>query len=646
MKQKAKTSGATPAAEPQNYWPAALIVVAVIAAYANSLKTPFLFDDFFAIHDNPTIRQLWPPSVPLSPPVNGSGVVGRPLVNLSLALNHAVGGLDVRGYHAANVAIHALAALALFGVVRRTLRLPALRDRLGGGATGFALAAALGWALHPLQTESVTFVIQRTESLMGLLFLTALYGFIRAAESPGKPVWARLTYVALLAGMAAKEVMVVAPVVLFLYDRTFVAGTFSAAWRERGRLHLGLATAWILLVFLVVGSGGSRGGTSGFGAEVLPWQYLLTQAEAIVLYARLALWPAPLVVDYGTGLAQGLGGVVVPGLLVLAGLGLTVWALWRRPVWGFLGAWFFVILAPSSSVVPLATQTIAEHRMYLPLAAVVVALALAVRRFAGGSAGAVAAAVLMVYGGLTIARNRDYRSAVTIWQDTVEHRPDNGRAHHNLAQALYNEGRLPDAVPPLERAIALEPTAESHGLMGTILAALGRPAEALEQSRRSIQMNPGNADARASAAYILGGMGRLDEALAEMQEAVRLAPVSAGLRMDLGLLQARLGRLPEAAESFANAIRIDPANAAAHSNLGSVHLQAGHLEEAARSYEEAVRLDPDYAEAYLNLAMTRADQGRTADAVRHAQRALQIQPGLQPARELLDQLQRTGAPAR
>ena len=180
----------------------AVLLLAGVVAYYNSFSAPFLFDDDPAIADNPTIRTLWPPWAALSPPATGAGVNGRPVINVSFAINYALGGLDVRGYHAANLAIHLCAALTLFGIIRRTLRQPILRPRFGDQALPIAFAAALGWTLHPLQTESVIFIEQRTESLMGLFYLLTLYAAIRGME-PSRPLrWQILAFVTCLAGLA------------------------------------------------------------------------------------------------------------------------------------------------------------------------------------------------------------------------------------------------------------------------------------------------------------------------------------------------------------------------------------------------------------------------------------------------------------
>jgi hypothetical protein len=287
---------------------AALIVAALVAAYANSFRGPFVFDDVEAIVENETIRSLAAPGAVLSPPfADGQTVGGRPLVNLTLALNYAAGGLNPTGYHVVNLAIHLSAALVLFALIRRTLLIPPPSEVRPppSGALPFAAAVALLWGLHPLQTESVTYVIQRAESLMGLLYLLTLYCFVRGVERPsfagpseGKKtgIWMGLSVGACFLGMATKEVMVSAPVLVLLYDRAFVSGTIAAAWRRRRLYYASLAATWVLLGALVL-STKDRGGSMGLGLSVSLGDYLLTQGPAILHYLRLVVWPQPLVFD-------------------------------------------------------------------------------------------------------------------------------------------------------------------------------------------------------------------------------------------------------------------------------------------------------------------------------------------------------------
>src|SRR5271170_846359 len=279
---------------------AGLIVVAGIAAYHNSFHGPFIFDDIYAIAENPSIRRISDLRAVLVPPHEAATAQGRPVLNLSLAINYALGGADPAGYHYGNLLIHLAAGLALLGIVRRTLLLPLMRPRFGEAALPLAFATAAIWTVHPLQTEAVTYTIQRAESLMGLFYLLTLYCFVRGVQSAGPTRWWAAAFGSCLLGMGTKEVMVSAPVMVLLYDRTFVSGSFKEAWRRHGRVIFALACTWLLLGVLVVSGGGNRGGSVGFGVRTPWWAYELTQGEAIIRYLRLCVWPHPLVFNYGT----------------------------------------------------------------------------------------------------------------------------------------------------------------------------------------------------------------------------------------------------------------------------------------------------------------------------------------------------------
>ena len=223
-------------------WLALVLVVAGMLAYANSLNGPLILDDWITLRVNPELDRVWPPWL-MFMPSEGTGLGGRPIAHASFVLNRALTGPSLQSMHAGNTAIHIAAALALFGFVRRGLRLPRLRERFGAAADALGFSLALLWLLQPLQTESVTYISQRTESLMGLFYLLTLYAFIRAAgapppdtgNAPGGPRspirWQLLAVASCFAGAATKEVIATAPLLVFLYDRCFVTGTFAAAWR-------------------------------------------------------------------------------------------------------------------------------------------------------------------------------------------------------------------------------------------------------------------------------------------------------------------------------------------------------------------------------------------------------------------------------
>lgn len=571
--------GASPPPQSSRFpkWLAPLaLVAAVVLAYANSLSAPFLFDDRGAVLTNPTVRSLTSLAI-FNPPADGSTTTGRPLVNVSYALNYAISGENVWSYHVLNLAIHAVAALALFGLLSRTFC--SLQPKLPSfNCAAVALAAASLWALHPFQTETVVCIAQRTESLCGLFYLLTLYAFARAtisseggARSP-QPAWLVLSVVSCLLGMASKEVMVTAPLLVLLYDRTFVAGTFAAALRLRRGYYAALAATWLLLAFLVLQNSGARGVSAGFGLGVTPWSYLLKQCEAIVLYLRLSLWPHPLVLDYGTAVTTSLADVWWQGLVVLALLAATIWALVRKPALGFAGAWFFLILAPSSSVVPLVAQTIAEHRMYLPLAAIVSIACFALIRWTGKRAPWLLASLVLAAGLAAAVRNHDYRDSIALWSDTVAHAPAHSRAFTNLGAALVAAQRPAEALPPLDRAVALNPTDYS---------------------------------AQRNRALALLALGRAPEAAVIFAALPAREPGEAAEYFDLGNAFARDGKYPEAAAAYTRTVTLDPAHFAARANLGNSLLGADRPAEAVTAYEAALRLRPGDARLLENLALAR-----------------------------------------
>lgn len=581
-----------------------LLVLSALAAYHNSFRGPFVFDDVASIVTNPSIRQLWPPGEVLSPPsAHGVTVGGRPVANLTLALNYALGGTDVWGYHALNLVIHALAGLLLFGVVRRTLLLPTIAERHRTAALPLALIVALGWTLHPLQTESVTYVVQRVESLMGLFYLLTLYAFVRSADSPNPKWWQTLSVSACALGMASKEVMVSAPLLVLLYDRAFVSGSFQGAWRRHARLYIALASTWLVLGGLMLSTDG-RGGTAGFGTELTWSSYALTQLGAITHYLRLTLWPQPLVFDYGDAVTTGwrvLPSALIVGLL----LGGTLYALRRLPKLGFLGAWFFAILAPSSSVVPVATQTMAEHRMYLPLAAVLMLAGLGLWQLAGRRTLAVGLVLAAGLGIATAQRNTDYRDALTLWRDTATKCPENARAQVNLGNAYFDASRIDEAIACYENALRSKPQhVEACTNLGNALARAGQPEAAL---------------------------ARYDAALA-------IDPHAGQTHSNRGALLLRLGRVAEAQAALETAVQLVPDHVEARGNLGNALVLRGRVADAIPHYEIALRIDPGVARTHYNLAYALRQTGRNREAREHCVKALELQPDFAPARTLLSEL--------
>ena len=611
-------------------------MLAALMAWSDSFAGPFVFDDTPAIADNPTIRHLWPLGPVLSPAGEGGTVGGRPVVNLSLALNHALGGTQVAGYHLFNLLIHLLAGLALFGLVRRTWAGAAGRSVVRpSDATLLALAVALLWTLHPLQTEAVTYVIQRAESLMGLFYLLTLYAFRRALDAPRPRLWLVVSWGACLAGMATKEVMASAPLLVLLYDRTFAAGTFREAWRRRRGFYAGLAATWLLLAFLVFRTQG-RGGSAGFETSVAWWSYALTQCRAIVLYLSLAVWPHPLVFDYGDGVVSNPLAVLPQGALLALLLVGTAVALRRRPVLGFLGAWFFLILAPSSSIVPVVTQTMAEHRMYLPLAAVVVAGVAGGYRLLGRRLLPVGALLALGFGWTTVARNRDYRSELALWSDTLRKCPANARAANNVGSLWLKQGDLAHAAPYFLEALTLKPGyASAHYNLGVALAGSGKPADAIAQFQAALRHDPSSADIHINLGVAWLKLGRATDARQEFEAALRAQPASPDALYDLGLADAALGRPDDAIAQYQAALRLQPDLAAVEISLAEALQLRGRVDEAIAHCRAALRLQPDRPATHFLLGNLLARAGRLDEAIPEFRATLRLDPDDLPARNNL-----------
>jgi tetratricopeptide (TPR) repeat protein len=599
----------------------ALLAAAAVAAYGRTFTVPLLFDDVPSIADNPSIRRL---ATAFLPP-GDSTVGGRPVLNVSLAINHALSGTDPWSYHAANLAIHVLAALVLFGIVRRTLS-----PMPGSSATRVGFFAALLWELHPLLTESVTYVIQRAESLMGLFYLLTLYCLIRAAdpEVRRRRVWYALCVAACLLGMGTKEVMVSAPLIALLYDRTFLAGSFAAALRGRRWVYCGLAATWLVLPFLVLSTHG-RNGSAGFGNGVSPWGYALTQLPAIVHYLRLCLWPVPLIFDYGSALAPPSIWVAACAGIIAALVTGTAWALVRMPAVGFLGASFFAILAPSSSVVPVITETMAEHRMYLALVPVVVLGVAAMHQWQRRAVMPVCSLLALALFWATWQRNGDYRSEERLWGVTASALPSNERAQNNYGNMLAREpGRLNEAVDHFSEAIRLQPGyADAHYNLGLALRKIpGRGDDAIAQYRETIRLKPDHVDAHNNLGNALAAAGREPEAIAEFEEALRLEPGHIEAHYNMGNALSAVGRTRDAIAQYKDALRLRPGYVEAHFNLGNALVSVGLTTEAIEQYQDAIRLAPDNADAHYNLGNALDSVGRAREAVAQFEETLRLKP--------------------
>ncbi|MGI9013985.1 MAG: tetratricopeptide repeat protein [Phycisphaerales bacterium] len=597
---------------PMLFWTGA-IIVANLLIWWGTLRTPFILDDYDSIVDNPEIETLWPLSEAFkAPPL--SSVTGRPVVALTLAINYAIGERDPFGYHVFNLAVHTLNALLVMWLIVFSIHQIALRGTATGlesartwqpRAPAIAGLTAMLFSVHPLQSEAATWTIQRTELLAAFFILATLATSALSATTKTTVARRVLVIVSILlaaVGMATKEMVAVLPLLVMLYDRTFLFSSWSETFRKRWPLYLGLALTWAITIAIMLTS--PRGATVGFGHGVSALDYLMTQAGVIVHYLRLCFWPWPLAIAYDWPIVTGIGEAAIPGLIILILLGLTILGVFRNSLVGFLGAWFFILLAPTSSFVPIVTEVAAERRMYLPLLAVMLVVFLAVdwllnrvaglgmRRFLFERIAMVA--LLVAAASLSMWRVSHYETEVRIWQANHDVFPERYHSNAGLGFALLNQNQFQDSIPFLKKAI--ERTPEDYFSKKNLALALARA-------------------------------GHVSEATAAYSELLRIAPNDASVRQNLGTLYHQAGRVSDGIEQFEAALRLNPDAPVTLISIAStiLDLPAPTRDDLARAVATAQQAnalsggnDVAMLEVFARTALAVNDRAAAVQILRHA----------------------------
>ncbi|MBL6707265.1 MAG: tetratricopeptide repeat protein [Planctomycetaceae bacterium] len=636
----------------------------VLLTWSASMGGDFQFDDYGAIVNDSKVRQLWP--------LDDFITHNRPIGLYTFALNFAAGGLDPSGYHAVNLLIHLAASIVLLCLVRSVLTLPqfACRGWTPTAALWTAWCCAAVWAVHPLTTQAVTYIVQRYESLAALFGLVVLFCQTQAAT--GRRWWIVPAGVAAWAGVLSKEPMAMMPLVALAFDwavlqggrvrqnagepgreegersrvlataatdETINAGTKGSRWP----FYLVMASSWLWFAPSVsrwIIPDPTRNSSMGFNLKTItPWEYLRTEPEVLLHYLRLSFWPDELCLDYTWRVQHSpavylpLGGVI----LVIAWLGIW-WTLKRRPA-GFLLLAPLLYLAPTSSFLPIADPAF-EHRMYLPLAAIVTGTvggaSLLIRRGAlrmrlpvAVLAVPVLLAVLLPLAQRTHLRNLDYRSGLSLWAATLETRPDNPRAHYMLGQELLERGRVEEARSKFADAIAIGiPAAEFHVGMGDCQRDLGQPDEALASYRKAIRLEPELRQAHNGLGVVLHREGDLTAARDAFQTAADLGLPEARYNLAAALID--LGEDAAAIPHLETSLADHPQFERPARRLAWIHATSSN--ESLLDGERALRILADHCQVeesqsavmWDTYAAALARVGRFAEAVTAAERALEL----------------------
>ena len=558
-----------------------LIVALGLLAYANTFQVPFLFDDQTSITENPVIRNL-------GTFVSGAGYqynARRFVGYLSVALNYRLGGLDVTGYHIFNLAVHLAGACLVYALVRLTLRTPFFQ----GSGTGLVqpegevpgmrdpgspsvptprdcipLFAALLFVVHPVQTQAVTYIIQRLASLATMFYLLSLVLYARARlciSRPGLTAYLLGSLVAAVLAMKTKEIAFTLPLVVLLYECFF----FGTPTRRRILIVLPvLLTLLIVPLSLLQGDRSMQQLLSDVTAntrletDIPRVDYLYTQFRVLVTYLRLLILPLNQNLDYDYPVYHQFltPAVLFSFLSLVLLLGLALYLFYRSrtifhcvettrapsPVpqarlvsFGIL--WFFITISVESSLIPIA-DVIFEHRLYLPSVGACIGSAVffyfLIWKYPGKYAKTAIAACVLLLAAVTWQRNAVWRDGVTLWSDVVSNSPGKARPHLNFGRELLLSGRADEAIEQFRSAVRLKPDFdEAYSNLGAAFNKKAMPDEAIEQLQTALRINPDNAEALNNVAISFGMKGLTDYAIAYFEGAVRLRPENAKYRYNL-----------------------------------------------------------------------------------------------------------------
>ncbi len=635
--------------------PFALIAATGLVAWWGVWRGSFVFDDQPAIVANTALQtgDVWAAAFaePHQPLAN------RPVTCFSLWLDLAVFGPGPSGPRLTAFVLHVVNAMLLFVTMRRTLLAPAFAGRFDAATSRWtALAVASIWVAHPLSADTVAYATQRSTLLAALFLQLALLAAIVEGAAPGARQWRGLAFVSMALGMAAKEDFVVAPLLYVLFERAFVFSSWSAM-RPRVRWYGVLASSWLVLASCV--ALGPSNPTVGFNIRptITPWEWLLTQAGVVAHYVRLAAWPHPLRGAYGTPILHEPWPAVIPGLFVLSLLAITLLCWWRRPHLGWLGALFFLLLAPTSTILPTQWEVAAERRMYLPMLFVIVPavmlgrrglVAIGRSRWAGPG---IVVAGIAVLAWRTRERVEVYMDDFSFWTDAYEKRdresrtPGEGLILTNYASHLWRLGRHDEAVAVIEESIGCHVSAATAVKQAAALFQRGKRDQALGMMRGVLAEEPDNADALGTFGVLL--VGAVTAERTESQDP-RLADAERVLRRSLALESRRpeywnsLGfvlqtteRLREAEEAFRRATELTHQRLQPYQARGELLVRLGRRAELAPMFDSLLGKRPGDVGVRLEVAQWLLAWREPALAETVLRDALVIEPANQRAAELL-----------
>ena len=556
-----------------------ILILAVFLIYFNTLKTSFHFDDRAHIQNAKALHMTELSFEGLKKAALGGYARRRPVANMTLALNYYFSGESAGGFRFFNILVHITAGIFLYILTLQTLRLTKTlaeeKYRL------IAFFTALIWLVHPLQTQSVTYIIQRMNSLAAMFYLMAMVFYVWARQAEEKKRKIGLFAACVISGLLAlgsKELSITLPFFIFLYEWYFFQ-KLDSGWLKKylpyPAVFLALA---VVMSFIYLGP--------------KPWeiilreyserrdftleQRLMTEWRVVVYYLTLILFPSPsrLNLDHDFRISSGLfePATTLPSLLLLIGLlVLAVYLARREPLISFGLIWFLGNLFLESSF--LGLEIIFEHRTYLPSALVIMVLVTLAFRYINPAKVLYGVLLLaaVILGAWTYDRNLVWRDEITLWSDSVSKSPDKPRPYFNLGQAYFNEGEYKTALGLFVKSLSLAKSPKPKPMMyekiGATLVKLGQYEKALAALQEGLTYAPEHFEIQVELANAYNGLGQKEKALEALEKAAILNPESFDVQNNMGILLVQMGRLNEALDHFKKAVSLNPDSQSARANL-------------------------------------------------------------------------------
>ena len=591
---------------------ASALVIAALLSWWGALSAEFILDDYPVIVEQEG-HILGPDGL------RRAATSDRPVTELTFVLDAHRHGMDPVGWHWTNLILHVLGTLALFELVRRCARWILARSRLDAFPSWLTVAVAfiagLIWSVHPVQTEVVSYVVQRAEALAALFSFLAMLCLVMAFEQRRQLVWCILLFCLIILAFGSKASAISLPPLLLLLDWGVLGGSFRNAMRERWPLHL---LAWILFLAFIgyqvlsnelLSANPTQAVGVGLGVSgQTPLTYFLAQLEAVPTYIRLVVWPNELLIDRFDTVGS-FSIAIVPGVLILLlWIGLGVAGLLRRKWWGAVLLMALVAMLPTSSIIPII-DVIVEHRLYLPLAPLATL-------FAGLMGWIVYSAmddqmrpawvpsliVVILTGTIVMLevvrmqeRNRDYASPERLWVQVIESDSGVERARVNYASELLRQERFDEAIAYMEEILAVDPSNLSTRVnMGIALVALDRPVAAIEHLRMAEQSFSGNPSMHAALGDAERALGNLEAAKQHFRRVLERQPSDARTYLVLANVLQEQGRVEESLEVQDQAVAVLQSGNdrellySALMNRGSSAYRLQRWQEAAEYYQDAM----------------------------------------------------------